>query len=137
MAAPNLIQFLDSIMVNGQDLLTDDEALKAYAPFVINRGVAQSISTVMYAQEMNKASGITKEMHYAYLRKSIPKKKRYEKWPKKEELGEHIEVIRKYYSVSNEKAQEYASVLTPQQIEVLKQRMDPGGQQGKATKSSK
>lgn len=136
MAAPNLIGFLDSIMVNGVNLLVDEEAEKAYAPFVINRGVAQSISTVLYAQEMNKRPGLTKEMHYSYLRKVIPKKKRYDKWPKKKDLGEDIQTIQAYYHVSVEKAQEYASILTDEQIAIIKTRMDTGGQR-KAVKSTK
>lgn len=127
MAAPNLIQFLDSIMVNGTDLLTDEEAVKAYTPFVINRGVAQSISTIMFAQQMNKAPGLSKEMHYAYLRKAVPKKKRYDKWPKKEEMGEDLQLIQQVYQVSIEKAQEYLAVLTPQDLAAIKALTDTGG----------
>lgn len=128
MTAPNLIQFLDALTLTGKNLLeNDEEAQKAYTPFIINRGIAQSIDGVLFANEMNKIPGISKEMHYGYLNRSLIKKKRYAKWPKKLVLDESIEIVSNYFSINIEEAQTYLEILTPEQVNEIKSRMDTGG----------
>lgn len=127
MTKPSLIDYLNALMVTGDNLLVDDEARKAYTPFIINRGVAQTIDGILLAQEMNKNAHITKEMHYAFLNRSLSKKKRYAKWPKKLALDENVELVAKYYEVSIEKAQGFLKILKPEQIQDIIRKMDTGG----------
>ncbi|BAU40089.1 hypothetical protein [Ralstonia phage RSP15] len=127
MSKPTLIDFLNALTVSGENLLIDEEAEKAYTPFIINRGIAQTIDGVLFANEMNKLPGITKQMHYGYLNRSLIKKKRYAKWPKKLAMDEHLEIVSNYYNVSIEEAQTYLEILTPDQINEIKAKMDTGG----------
>lgn len=133
MAAPSLFDFLKNINEPGGNpsMLEDQEAYKAYTPFIINRGMAQSMSTVMFAAELNKRVVVDKEMHYAFLFHSVRKVKRYSKWAKKEEVSEDIKLISEAYQISNEKAAELAQLLSQADIATLKDLMDRGGQIGK------
>ncbi len=134
MAAPSLFDFLKHLTEpNGRrDLLLEDEAnMKAYQPFIINRGLAQHIATVMYAQEMNKCGSISKEMHYGFLFGSIKKSKRYAKWAKKDETPEDIQLIAETYQVSIERAMEYAKLISKEDIQRIRAKQDKGGIIGK------
>ncbi len=134
MAAPSLFDFLKHLTEpNGRRdlLLESEENMKAYQPFIINRGLAQHIATVMYAQEMNKCPGIGKEMHYGFLFSAIKKSKRYSKWAKKDEIPEDIQLIAETYQISIERAMEYAKLISKEDIQRIRQKQDKGGIMGK------
>jgi len=75
---------------------------------------------------MNSRTHRSKKLQYDFLRYIIKPKKKYNKWLKSEKL-EAIEVIKEFYGYSNEKARQVCSILSPQQIEVLKQKLRKGG----------
>lgn len=126
---PNLIEFVDSLCVSGNNILLTSEDIKAYSPFAINRALAQSIDTIMFAAEANKRPNMSKEVHYAFLMSSVRKKKRYSKWAKKleEENKEVIEMISSYYQFSIEKARNALKCLTAEQIEQMINISNTGG----------
>jgi hypothetical protein len=133
MGAPTLFDFLKAINENGGNpaLLESEEAFKAYNPFIINRGVAQSLNTVLFAQEANKAVITDKEMHYAYLFHSVKKSKRFSKWPKKEETSEDLLLVQRAYQVNLERAAEHLKLLSPDDLTFLRGLEDKGGQMGR------
>lgn len=111
------------------NLLDNEEVERDYKKnmFMINRGLAQSIDTIMYANEANKQRIENPHMHYGLMFNSIKKRKRWSAWAKKGEDVEGLDTVMEYYQVSREKALEYMALLTPQHIEAMKQLMDPGG----------
>lgn len=133
---PTLFDYLKAINEPGGrvDMLESEEALKAYSPFMINRGVAQSMDTVMFAQAMNKASVTDKEMHYAFLFGAIKKKRRFAKWAKKDESNEDLLLIQEIYQVNQERASSYLELLSAEQIESLRMHQDKGGRIGRSSK---
>lgn len=123
----NVFDFVKNITESQEDVLTE-ETTRDYAPFVINRALSFNLDCVFVVQELNKyGNGLSKRIQYEYLRNSIDKKKRYGRWTKRDTVSEDIELIKRAYNYSNEKAQTVLSVLTDKQLLELRQIMNTGG----------
>ena len=119
--------FINAITENKKDLFEDPQAEKDYNAFIINKGLSFYPDTVLFANEMNKHSDIPKSWQFQFLKNSIIKKKRYSKWHKKDNISDLVKLIMKHYKYSDKKAYEVISLLTPNQIEEIKQSYETGG----------
>lgn len=126
--AAELFDFLNSINYEKNDLLADEANVKVYQPFIINRGLSFGADTVLYANEMNRLWGAPKRAQYDFLRLSIPKKKRYNKWARADKL-ENMGIIQEYYGFSIDKAKAALKILTEEQIDVIKKKLYRGGKE--------
>ena len=120
--------YLNAINYTKEPLLdTDDESVeKGYTPFVVNRCLSYFIDTVLYANEMNRRPETDKKMQFDYLQRSIRKNKRYSKWLKQESV-ENLDIIKQYYGYSDTKAKEVMDILTADDIEHMRNRLNIGG----------
>ena len=120
--------YLNAINYTKEPLLdTDDESVeKGYTPFVVNRCLSYFIDTVLYANEMNRRPETDKKMQFDYLQRSIRKNKRYSKWLKQESV-ENLDIIKQYYGYSDTKAKEVMDILTADDIEYMRNRLNIGG----------
>ena len=119
--------FLNSINDTKKNLFEDPQAEKDYNSFIINKGLSYFPDTVLYANEMNRNSGVPKKWQFDFLVNSVPKKRRFSKWHKKDETGEIVELIMKHYKYSKERAYEVIDLLKPQQIEEIRLKYETGG----------
>jgi hypothetical protein len=86
----------------------------------------------MYANQMNMCSGIDKKLQYDYYLNTVRSYRRpYQKWLKKETI-ENLNAVKEYYKYSDEKAKEALSILSDEQISVIKEKLDKGGTNGKS-----
>ena len=121
-----LKDWLNSINFTKENLIEDPSAIKDYAPYVINRCLSGNLDSIMYANEMNKYSFLQKDMQYSFYLNSLRKKKRFSPWLRKEKVTD-LEIIKQYYGYSNEKASNALKILTPEQINYIKQRLETRG----------
>lgn len=121
-----LFDWLGALNTTKQNLL-NEYTEKSFDPFIIRRGIAQNMDTVLLAQEMNKLHALPKVMQHDFFLGAITRKKRYGKWSKKEAVVEKIQTISTYYKVSLKEATEYAELLSDAQVAELVERMDTGG----------
>jgi hypothetical protein len=119
--------FLNAINDSKKNLFEDPQADKDYNSFIINKGLSYFPDTILYGNEMNRNSAIPKKWQFDFLVNSIPKKRRFSKWHKKDDLGELIELVMKHYKYSKQKAYEVISLLKPEQIEDIRRQYDTGG----------
>ena len=119
--------FLNAINDSKKDLFTDPQAEKDYNSFIINKGLSFFPDTVLYGNEMNQNLDIPKKWQFDFLKNSIPKKKRFSKWHKKDDVTDVLNLIMKHYKYSKKKAFEVLSILTPIQIEEIRLSHDTGG----------
>jgi hypothetical protein len=118
---------LPTILQTKKDISTVEDFDKTYNPFIAGRALSFHWDCVLYANEINMYSGIDKRMQYAFLLQSVRGYKRpFQKWQKRETV-ENLALIKEYYSFSNEKAKEALTVLTDDQIDEIKKRLDRGG----------
>ena len=118
--------YLNSINHSKQDIMVDDLAEKAYVPFVINRSLSYFPDTVVFANEMNRHHHLDNKLQFDFLINIVRKRKRFSKW-NKPELDSDIEAIKEYYGYSNEKARQALSLLSSDQINIIRKKVDKGG----------
>ena len=121
-----LKDWLNSINMNKQDLSEDPEACKKYPAYIVNRCMSGHIDAILFANEMNKNTHLSKDMQYHFMLHSLRKKKRFSPWLKQEKIAD-LEIVKKYYGYSNEKAQQALKILSPEQIKFIHKKMDTGG----------
>jgi 5-carboxymethyl-2-hydroxymuconate isomerase len=81
----------------------------------------------MFANEMNTRHFVDKKLQNDFLLNTIRSRKRpFAKWAKSEK-SEDIECIKHYFNVSDSKALEISRLLSKEQIQVLKQKIETGG----------
>ena len=118
-----LKDWLNSINFTKEDL---SEEIKTYPPYVINRCLSGHIDCVMYANEMNMHHQLDKDMQYSFYLNSLRKRKRFSPWLRKDKVTD-LECVKSYYGYSNEKASQALKILTKEQLNFIKQRLDIGG----------
>ena len=122
-----LKDWLNSINQTKKNLIDEDPSLeKEYPPYIINRCFSGHLDAIMFANEMNKYSFLDKDMQYSFYLNTLRKKKRFSPWLRKEKVTD-LEIIKQYYGYSNEKASNALKILTPEQINYIKQRLETGG----------
>ena len=123
-----LFDYVTSINDSKQDLMVDDVSEKIYNPFYINRTLSYFKDTVGLANVMNQYHNIDSKPQYHFLLNIVRKRKRFSKWMKPETESD-IEVVKEYYGYSNEKARQVLSLLSPEQITIIKQKVNKGGRE--------
>lgn len=126
----NVFDYVNSITFNKKDMMTgtdnDELAEKEYVPFIVNRALSYFPDTIMHASNMNLYHDIDNKLQYDYLINSIRPKKRFSKWVKKQEDND-IDVIKQYYGYNNSKAEQALSLLSPEQLAIIKTKLNKGG----------
>ena len=118
--------YLNSINYTKKHIMKDDIDEKEYVSFMINRGLSYFSDTVSYANIMNQYHHLDKRLQYDFLINIIRQRKRFSKWIKPE-TSEDIEVIMEYYGYSNEKARQALPLLSSEQLQQIRQKVDKGG----------
>ena len=122
-----LKDWLTSINFNKENILDEDPTLaREYPPFIINKCLSGHLDCVMFANEMNKYHFLDKDMQYNFYINILRKKKRFSPWLRKEKVSD-LEFVKQYYGYSNEKASQVLKILSNEQIEFIKKRLDTGG----------
>ena len=124
-----LKDWLNSINTTKKNLIDEDpDSAKEYAPYIINKCMSGHLDTVLLANEMNINSQLDKKMQYDFFINIVRPRKRFSPWLKKEKI-ESLQVVKQYYGYSEEKAKSALKILTQDQIDFIKQKMNRGGKQ--------
>ena len=122
-----LKEWLNSINQNKNNLIDNDQDLeKEYPPFIINKCMSGFIETVLIANEMNIHPDLPKKMQYDFFINIVRPRKRFSPWMRKEK-HDTLDLIKKYYQYNDEKARSALKILTKDQIDFIKQKMNTGG----------
>ena len=108
--------------------LFDDPSVeeKVYVPFMCNRGLSWFSDTILLANEMNRRPTVPVKAQYNFLRLSIRPRKRFSKWLKNEE-SDDLELIKRAYGYSSEKARQVLSLFSSDSLKALRLSLDTGG----------
>ena len=118
-----LKDWLNSINFNKEDLT---EHAKDYPPYIVNRCLSGHLDCIMFANEMNRYPNLDKDMQYQFYLNSLRKRKRFSPWLRKDKV-ENLNIIKRYYGYSNEKALQALRLLTNEQLDYIKKRLETGG----------
>ena len=122
-----LKDWLNSINFTKQNLIKEDpDAINKYPPYIVNRCLSGHLDCIMFVNEMNKFPNLDKDLQYSFYLNTLRKKRRFSPWLRKDKVTD-LEIVKQYYGYSNEKASNALKILTPEQINFIKQRLDIGG----------
>ena len=122
-----LKDWLNSINFNKNNLIEEDpDVIKNYPPYIINRCLSGNLDCIMFVNEMNKYSFLDKDMQYKFYLNTLRKKKRFSPWLRKDKVTD-LQSVKQYYGYSNEKASQALKILSKQQLDYIKQRLETGG----------
>ena len=121
-----LKDYLNGINLKLGNLEDNERAMKKYPKFVVNQLLSEHVDCVLHVNEMNKYYSLDNALQYQYFLYSIRKSKRFSPWTKKS-TDSDIDLVKKFYGYSNEKARVALTILTPDQLAVIKAKLDTGG----------
>ena len=122
-----LKDWLNSINFNKNNLIEEDpEAISSYPPYIVNRCLSGHLDTVLFANEMNRYVNLDNDLQYTFYLNTLRKRKRFSPWLKKEQI-ENLDLVKKHYGYSNEKARVALTLLTKTQLEYIRNKHDMGG----------
>ena len=122
-----LKDWLNSINFNKKDLIEEDPSIsKDYPPYIVNRCLSGHLDCIMFANEMNRYPNLDKDMQYSFYLNTLRKKKRFSPWLRKDKVTD-LQSVKQYYGYSNEKASQALKILSKQQLDYIKQRLEIGG----------
>jgi hypothetical protein len=113
--------------INNKDYLYDEFIFKKeYKQYTILQAFSYYPDTIMLVNELNMYGGISNKEHYDFLFNATTKRNRRSKWFKnrKDNIVAELSVA---YQVSEHKMQEILHVLTEDQINYLKEKIEKGG----------
>ena len=122
-----LKDWLNSINLNKNNIIKEDpDTERKYAPFIINKCMSGHLDTILLANEMNMNHSLSKSLQYDFFLNSVRKKKRFSPWLRKDKI-KNLDLVKKYYGYSNEKATQVLRILTSEQIAFIRSKLEIGG----------
>ena len=122
-----LKDYLNSINLNKDYLMGEDPAWeKNYPAFVINKCLSHHMDTLAYANEMNRYSGLDNKLQYDFFINIVRPRKIFSPWGKKQKIDD-LDLVKQYYDYSNEKAKQALRILSPQQLDYIRTKLNKGG----------
>ena len=122
-----LKDYLNSINFSKNYLMNEDPAWeKNYPTYVINKCLSHHMDTIMFANEMNIHSHMDKRLQYDFLINIVRPRKRFSPWGKKNKVKD-LDLVKKYYGYSSDKAIQALRILTPNQLDYIKEKLNKGG----------
>ena len=125
----NPFDFVNDILYKKTNLIASSDNAKlaevGYNPYLTNKALSFHVDSILYANEMNQRHFSDKKLQYDYFLNTIRTMKRSSRWIKDKE-DPVIDCISQYYQCSLPKAQEIRKLLTPDQIEIIKRKLQGG-----------
>jgi len=97
-----------------------------YDPWLTNNALSYFPDTILHANLMNQFHQLDKRPQYEFLINSIRSRKRFSKWVKSD-INEDLLFVCEYYNCNKVVGREYLSLLTSEQLNLMKEQKEKGG----------
>lgn len=99
----------------------NDDMVKGYNPYIINRFISMCESFIPLANEINKYPNLSKETHYNFYLSTLPKRKAYFKYIKKDKdlTEEEVEYVAEYFNITTREAKGHIKILDKESINTI------------------
>lgn len=118
--------FANAINHSKENLIVDEWSEKQYNAFIVNKSLSYGADTVIYANEMNSRPHLDRRLQFDFLINTVRPRKRYNKWLKAETV-DVLATVQEYYGYSIEKARQVLPLLSADQLEQIKNKLNRGG----------
>ena len=123
-----LKHYLNAINYTKEKLMDTDDVMweKKYPSFIVNKALSAFEECILLVNELNIKPHIDKKLQFSFLLNTIRIKKRFSPWLRKSKIND-LDICKEYYGYNNEKAKEALRILTKQQLQIIKQKLNRGG----------
>lgn len=122
----NPFEYVNAINMSKDDIISNSDnpelAEKGYNSFMVNKALSYHIDTIHFANLMNANWSLDNKLQFDFLINIVRPRKRFSKWAKTE-ISEDIELISEYFQCNNERAIEYARILTQDELAIIKKQL--------------
>jgi len=126
----NPFDYVKDVSYTKKDIMTgtenDELAEKDYNPFLTNHAFSYHADSVLHANEMNRLYNLSNRAQFYYYINILRKRNRFSKWNKKKK-DDNIELVCNAYNCSRTIAKQYLTILSKDQLKVLKKKQEKGG----------
>ena len=88
--------------------------------------MSHHMDTIIFANEMNRYPNLDKRLQYSFYLNTVRPKKRFSPWSKKQTVKD-LDLVKSYYGYSNEKAIQALRILSPNQLNYIREKLNKGG----------
>ena len=123
-----LKHYLNAINYTKEKLMDADDEMweKKYPSFIVNKALSAFEECILLVNGLNIKPHIDKKLQFSFLINSVRIKKRFSPWLRKSKIND-LDICKEYYGYNNEKAKEALRILTKQQLQIIKQKLNRGG----------
>ena len=122
-----LKDYLNSINYTKDYLMEEDpDWEKNYPTYVINKCMSHHMDTIVFANEMNRYPNLDKRLQYDFYIHIVRPRRRFSPWGKKQKIDD-LDLVKRYYGYSTDKAIQALRILSPNQIDYIKDKLNKGG----------
>jgi len=122
--------YVATINTSKKNMMRDSEddvlSEKEYNPWVVNIALSYFPDTILHANLMNQHHGLPKRPQYEFLLNSIRPKKRYAKWTKVD-CDKDLDTVCAFYECSKNVGRDYLSLLSVENLNMIKKEQETGG----------
>jgi hypothetical protein len=119
-------EIIPSILQTKKYALLTEQDEKSYAAFMVGRALSNYQDTVAFANEINQYPNVDNKLKYDFLLNIVkPYKRQFAKWHKRVKTAD-LDVVKEYYGYSDAKAYDALRVLSDDQINTLRTRIEKG-----------
>ena len=130
--------FVKSITSSKENLFTTEDIFsKDYNSFIVNRALANSAQTVLFADVINQYPDLPKKLQYDFYLLGIPKQNKYTGWTKKESVdidSDLLTFVCEEMELSQTKAIEVIRLLGEDKVREISSSVYGGKLNGKTKK---
>jgi hypothetical protein len=124
-----LFQYINDLSNDKQYLMNKGLFEKEYNAHQTNRFFSYFSDTVMLSNMMNMSYQLPNNLQHDFYYHEVRKRKRWTKWFKSEK-SQDIELIKEYYKYNDQKAREALSILSENQLDDIRKKLNKGGLDG-------
>lgn len=128
-AVEPLFLLIKDISQTKEYILNQTVSEKDYVPYQINRNFSYFPDTILLANIANQMHSLPKKIQHDFYFHAIRPRARYSKWFKNQ-LPSNFDVVQEYYKYNDQKTKDALNVLSDEQINDLRKKLEKGGRYG-------
>ena len=122
-----LKEYLNAINHTKENLMENSYYEKKYPPaWVVNHALYAHPDTILLVNEVNINNHLDNRLQFDFLLNSIRSRKRYAPWLKTSKI-KNLELVKEYFGYSDQKAKDALAILTNDDLEHIRFKLNKGG----------
>ena len=123
----DLKEYLNAINHNKKNLMDEDPlSEKEYPAWVVNHALYSHSDMIFLVNEMNVNNHLDNKLQFDFLLNSSRPRKRFAPWLKTSKVN-NLDLVKEYFGYSDQKAQEALTILTDEDLEHIRSKLNKGG----------